>query len=254
MPEHILVVDDDRQLTSFLERYLSKQGFVTAVAASATQMRFLIEHRDFDLILLDLGLPDRDGMEVMRDLRRLSSVPIILLTVRDEVIDRVFGLELGADDYVSKPFEPRELLARIRSVLRRTRVPDALPDALPPQEVGFAGYTLDLGTRSLTRDADGIEIALTSTEFELLRVLALNNSSALSRERMLSMVYGRTIQVTDRTIDAHIARIRRKLDASPARGSLIQTVHGIGYTLAATVTRSRSESLAHMGGKPALNT
>lgn len=238
MPGHILLVDDDRQLTSFLERYLAKQGFAATVAASATQMRLLIGSRDFDMILLDLGLPDRDGMEVMRDVRKVSDIPIILMTVRDEVIDRVFGLELGADDYLGKPFEPRELLARIRTVLRRTQVPGAQNDSEPPERLRFAGYTLDLVARSLKRDADGAEISLTSTEFELLRVLASSNGNALSRERMLSMIYGRTVQVTDRAIDAHIARLRRKLDESDARATLIQTVHGVGYTFAATVMSS----------------
>lgn len=236
MAERVLVVDDDRQLTSFLERFLIKQGLLVTTAATATQMGLAMEHRAFDLVVLDVGLPDLDGFEVMRELRRNSRIPVILLTARDDVFDRIVGLELGADDYVTKPYEPRELLARIKSVLRRARPAEAAPNALPAvQKLHFAGFTLDLIARQLS-DAAGGPVSLTSTEFSLLRALAERPGEAISRERILAHVYSAAATVTDRAIDAHIARLRKKIDAPGARHSMITTVHGIGYSFAAAVT------------------
>ena len=239
MADHILVVDDDRQLTSFLERFLAKQGFEVTSAGSATQMGLAMEHRRFDLMLLDVGLPDIDGFEVTRELRRSSRLPIILLTAREDVYDKIIGLELGADDYVSKPFEPRELLARIRSVLRRARGAGAPPDALPEvRAYSFAGYVLDVPTRQLT-GPDQQPVPLTGMEFDLLRLLAEHAGTVVARDRIMAAVYGNSAHVTDRAIDAHVARLRKKIGAGQAGGtgseSLIRTAHGTGYCLASTV-------------------
>jgi len=235
MAERILVVDDDRQLTSFLERFLVKQGYSVSVAASATQMGLVMEHEDFDLLVLDVGLPDLDGFEITREIRRTSRLPIIMLTARDEVYDRIIGLEMGADDYMSKPFEPRELLARIKSVLRRAHPTDTdTPSAQTSQVLTFAGYCLDLTTQTL-RETAGNVVPLTSTEYTLLRILAEHPGKVMTRANILENIYGNATAITDRAIDAHIARLRRKIDLSDADTSLIRTVHGVGYCLAVSI-------------------
>lgn len=233
MTDSILVVDDDRQMTAFLDRFLTKQGLFVHTVGSATQMGLAMKQRSFDLVLLDVGLPDVDGFEVTRELRRSSRLPIILLTAREEVFDRIIGLEMGADDYVSKPFEPRELLARIRSVLRRSRGSAVSHGALPEVRcISFSGYKLDLPARRLTGPLNEF-IELTGMEFNLLKLLAQNAGQVIPRDRIMQVVYGNSPNVTDRAIDAHVARLRRKL-ASPDTGSiLIKTVHGSGYALAA---------------------
>lgn len=233
MTETVLVVDDDRQMTSFLDRFLTKQGYGVQTVGSAMQMGLALDHRDFDLVLLDVGLPDIDGFEVTRELRRTSRLPIILLTAREEVFDRIIGLELGADDYVSKPFEPRELLARIRSVLRRTKGPAPSRDALPEVRcINFCGFVLDLPSRSLSAP-DGGDVPLTGMEFNLLRLLAENAATVVSRDRIMHSVYGHASNVTDRAIDAHVARLRRKLETVGRGNPIIRTIHGSGYSLAA---------------------
>lgn len=234
MPESILIVDDDRQITEFLERFLSKHGFKAVSAGSATQMGLLMEHRAFDLIILDVGLPDIDGFQVVRELRQVSTIPIVLLTVRDEVYDKIIGLEIGADDYVSKPFEPRELLARVRSVLRRTAGKLEVPGGAPSAEVVFSGFRLDTETRVLTAPS-GEPVALTSTEYALLAALAQRPGDVVRRDQLMDLLYSGSVHVTHRAIDAHIARLRRKLEASAGRSDLIKTAHGSGYVLAAKI-------------------
>lgn len=235
MTDSILLVDDDRQMTSFLDRFLTKQGYSVHSVGTATQMGLAMEHKDFDLVLLDVGLPDIDGFEVTRELRRSSRLPIILLTAREEVFDRIIGLELGADDYVSKPFEPRELLARIRSVLRRSKGMSPSHDALPEIRcIRFAGFTLDLPSRRLSGPAND-DIDLTGMEFSLLKLLAGNSGQVISRDRIMQTIYGNTCNVTDRAIDSHVARLRKKLSRVDRAENLIRTVHGSGYTLAASV-------------------
>ena len=237
MQAHILIVDDDRQLTAFLQRFFEKQGFRVATAASASQMRGPMARNDIALIVLDLNRPDADGFEVARELRRSARTPLIMLTARDDVYDRIIGLELGADDYVTKPFEPRELLARIKAVLRRTQKAETRGEAVLPAsgKLVFSGLSLDLVSRRLTRLSDGVPVGLTSTEFALLRALAERGGEVLSRARILETVYGNATSITDRAIDAHIARLRRKIDPDSAEASLIQTVHGEGYILASAV-------------------
>jgi DNA-binding response OmpR family regulator len=235
MAERILVVDDDRQLTSFLDRFLSKQGYAVSIAASAAQMGLMMEHAEFDLLVLDIGLPDLDGFEITREIRRTSRLPIVILTARDEVYDRIIGLEMGADDYVCKPFEPRELLARIKSVLRRALPVEDVPKAVQSaQTLTFAGYVLDLITQNL-RDTDGLVVPLTSTEFTLLKILAERPGKVMTRAHILETLYGNATGVTDRAIDAHIARLRSKIETAEADALLIRTVHGVGYCLAASV-------------------
>lgn len=233
MGDAILVVDDDRQMTAFLERFLTKQGFSVHSVGSATQMGLALEHRDFALILLDVGLPDIDGFEVTRELRRSSRLPIILLTAREDVFDKIIGLELGADDYVSKPFEPRELLARIRSVLRRSKGASAAAEALPGvRSIRFLDFVMDLPRRHLS-GPDNAPVPLTGMEFNLLRVLAENAGGVVSRDRIMQTIYGNAPNVTDRAIDAHVARLRKKLEGGGRHEPLIRTVHGSGYSLAA---------------------
>ena len=237
MQDHLLIVDDDRQLTAFLERFLAKHGYRATSAGTGAQARTLLARKSFDLIVLDLILPDIDGLEIARELRRETRTPIIMLTARDEVYDRIVGLEIGADDYLTKPYEPRELLARIKAVLRRANPLDPGHDAGLPaaRQFLFAGLTLDLVARRLSHSADGTAVPLTGTEFALLRALAERAGEVLTRTSILNTVYGNATSVTDRAIDAHIARLRRKLDHGGNGSSLIQTVHGEGYILATEV-------------------
>ncbi len=239
MSESILIVDDDHQITEFLERFLSKHGYKAVSAGSATQMGLLMEHRTFDLIILDVGLPDIDGFQVLRELRQVSTIPIVLLTVRDEVYDKIIGLEIGADDYVSKPFEPRELLARIRSVLRRAAEKPEIRGLSASRETVFSGFRLDIGTRTLTAPS-GQPVDLTSTEYTLLVALVQRAGEVVRRDKLMDLLYSGSVHVTERAIDAHIARLRRKLDAAGGRSDLIKTAHGSGYALAAKIEANAS--------------
>ncbi|MEZ5840639.1 MAG: response regulator transcription factor [Hyphomicrobiales bacterium] len=228
MSTRILVVDDDAQLATFLQRYLRKQEFDVATVGSAAAMMAMLARRDFDLCVLDIGLPDRDGFELTQELRRTSKLPIILLTARDEVYDRIIGLEVGADDYVTKPFEPRELVARIKSVLRRYHAGGNGDDPAAAGAIRFGRWLMNLPARTLV-DVAGNDARLTSTEFDLLRALAERPNIVLSRDQLLDRLKGNAQAVTDRTIDAHVARLRRKIEDDPSDPSLIKTVHGAGY-------------------------
>lgn len=237
MRQDILIVDDDMQLTTFLARFLHKHGYRSKIASSAQQTHKFINGDTFSLIVLDLNLPDGDGLDIARDVRQVSQIPIIMLTARDEVFDRIIGLEIGADDYLTKPYEPRELLARIKAVLRRTASVEktAKADFAETRSMTFAGMKLDLIERQLHRVTDGTPIPLTGTEFELLHALADCSGVVLSREKIMDRLYGNSALVTDRAIDAHVTRLRRKIDPEDADASLIQSVHGKGYVLAAEV-------------------
>lgn len=235
MAKHIMVVDDDRQITEFLARFLSKQGYQVATAGSATQMGLLMEHREFDLLILDVGLPDIDGFQVTRELRKTSTMPIILLTVRDEVYDKIIGLEIGADDYVAKPFEPRELLARMRAVLRRTDGAASTHVSNGKiRQVSFSGFSLDTGTRKVS-SPQGEDVPLTFSGYTLLAALVQRAGEVVARDQLMDLLYSGSIHVADRAIDAHIARVRRKLGHAGAEGEVIKTVHGQGYCLSADV-------------------
>lgn len=228
---HLLIVDDDERIRSLLQKFLIRHGFLVSAARDAAHARRLLAGLDFDLIVLDVMMPGEDGLSVCRWLAARGGPPVILLTAMAERTDRVVGLELGADDYVVKPFDPRELLARIRAVLRRA--PAAAP-ALPAGRVRFAGWTFDPATRA-ARHADGRSAELTSGEAKLLVVLLGAPRQVLSRERLLDLTAGREAKAYDRAIDNAVGRLRRKLEADPARPTLLVTDWGGGYALAADV-------------------
>lgn len=234
---HLLVVDDDPVLRQLLTEYLGEHGLQVRAVGSGQAMRDSLATRQADLVVLDIRLPGEDGLSLARELRRTSRVPIVLLTGVNEEADRVMGLELGADDYVTKPFSPRELLARIRAVLRRTQSAAVEPATAMPQVAGientlrsyrFAGWELNLRTRRL-QSPDGRKLDLTNGEFSLLAAFCAAPGRVHSRDQLLSLSRLHAAEVYDRTIDVQILRLRRKLEADPARPVLIVTERGAGY-------------------------
>lgn len=228
----VLVVDDDPSIRDMLAEYLGSHGFSVAQAGDGDAMRTEIERMAPDVVLLDLRLPREDGITLARYLRERYDLGIIMVTGAGEVVDRIVGLEVGADDYVTKPFDPRELLARIKSVLRRSQVrpaPDvpAAPNAAS-QRLRFGRCQLDVASHQLF-DADGGEIPLTSMEFDLLKIFAEHPGKALSRDRILTLTKNREWDPYDRSIDIRIARLRRKVEADPENPQVIRTVRGVGY-------------------------
>ena len=238
----ILVVDDDPELRELLAGYLKTQGLSTATAANGRAMWASLTAQAADLIVLDLNLPGTDGLSLCRELReRGSATPVIMLTARADPVDRIIGLELGADDYMPKPFEPRELVARIRTVLRRVRpAADAAKPAAPSREqrLGFNGWVIDVAARELL-DPDGRHVVLTSGEFRLLRVLAEHAGHVLSRDQLLNHLQGRDAAPFDRSIDLHVSRLRAKLRDDAKAPSLLKTVRNEGYVLATQVEALR---------------
>jgi two-component system, OmpR family, response regulator len=232
----ILVVDDDRDISSLLADYLEKNGYRTLTAADGKAMWKALDEHPVDLIVLDLNLPGEDGLTLCRNLRARSEIPVIMLTARSEPLDRILGLEMGADDYVPKPFEPRELFARIRSVLRRTH---ALPPNLQTteaQQVHFAGWTMDFTARHLV-DRSGTVVALSGAEFRLLKVFVDHANRVLSRDQLLNFTHGRDADPFDRSIDLQISRLRQKLGDDARSPQIIKTVRNEGYVLATTVAK-----------------
>jgi len=227
-PGKILVVDDDLRLRDLLSRYLSEQGFAVDAATDGADMDKRLERGRYDLIVLDLMLPGEDGLAICRRLRaKDDTIPIIMLTARGDEVDRIVGLEMGADDYLPKPFNPRELLARINAVLRRKgSTPAAAPDP-EAQSIEFGAYRLDLGTRQLTRQGD--PIPLTSGEFALLKVLVKHPRHPLSREKLMELARGREHEAFDRSIDVQISRLRKLIEQDAGNPRFIQTVWGFGY-------------------------
>ena len=225
----ILIVDDDPRLRELLLRYLGEQGFAVQAAPNGQFMDKLVNRELFDLIVLDLMMPQEDGLSICRRLRAAGTMtPIIMLTAKGEEVDRIVGLEMGADDYLAKPFNPRELVARINAVLRR--VQDAGPPAAPLAEaetVTFGPYALNLATRSMTKD--GAALPLTSGEFSVLKVLVQHPSKPLSRDKLMELARGREYDVFDRAIDVQISRLRKLVETDPANPRYIQTVWGFGY-------------------------
>jgi len=215
----ILLVEDEADIASLVRAYLERDGFRVVWTTRGTEGLQALEQHDVRLAILDLQLPDTDGFDVCRAIRASSRVPVVMLTARDEEVDRVTGLELGADDYVTKPFSPRELVARVRAVLRRTE-PEVTEDLLPAGDVV-------LDRRSRTAIVDGVEVELTAREFELVWHLAENAGMVVSRERLLERVWGLSFPGGTRTVDVHVGQLRRKLD----RPGLIRTVRGSGYKL-----------------------
>lgn len=228
----VLIVEDDREIALLLERYLSAHNLVVDIAASASELREGAARQRPDLVLLDLGLPDEDGLTLLQYVRRRWDAPVIIVSGRGDTVERVVGLELGADDYVSKPFDFRELLARIRSVLRRNA---ATAPTEQPSILRFDRFELDVGRRRL-RDQDGTDIPMTTGDLALLMALLRQPNKVLSRDQLMDLLHGREAGPFDRTIDVAIARLRRKIERDPSAPMLIQSVRGAGYLFAASVS------------------
>jgi two-component system OmpR family response regulator len=233
--EHILVVDDQKEICEVVQQYLSSEGYRVSVANDGTGMRRTMGQTAVDLVILDLMLPGEDGLTLARQLREESGVGIIILTGRGETVDRIIGLEMGADDYLPKPFHLRELLARVKSVLRRVSTRNAKEQpASARSKARFAGWHLDLSTRELV-SPDGGEVRLTTGEFDLLAAFVNNANQVLSRDRLLDLARNREAGPFDRTIDVQVGRLRRKLEPDPQKPTMIKTVRGTGYIFTPTV-------------------
>jgi two-component system OmpR family response regulator len=228
----VLIVDDDREIRDLLARFLRKHGLRVETVADGRAMTRTLETGRFDLVVLDLMLPGEDGLSLCRRLRATSSLPVIMLTAVAEDTDRIIGLELGADDYLTKPFNPRELLARIKAVLRRSA---GAGRETPSGVLTFAGWRLGAAQREL-RDPDGVLVPLTSGEFDLLLAFVERPERILSRDQLLDLTRGRDAQPFDRSIDVQLSRLRRKIEVDPKNPQLIKTVRGGGYMLAQPVT------------------
>jgi len=232
--DHILIVDDDAEIRTLLSRYLVKNGLRATAVGDGRAMWQAIERGHFDLVVLDVMLPGDDGLTLCRDLRAKSDVPIIMLTARGEETDRIVGLEMGADDYLPKPFSARELLARIKAVLRRAR---SLPDNMRPEEarsLRFAGWVLDTVRRELIA-ADGGATPLSGAEYRLLRTFLAHPNRVLNRDQLVDLTQGREADPLDRSIDVQVSRLRHRLGDDPRDPRLIKTVRGEGYVFAAAV-------------------
>jgi two-component system OmpR family response regulator len=232
---HILVVDDHRDIRDLLARYLVKHGLRASVAESAAEARKAMRAAQFDLVVLDIMMPGEDGLSLTRSLRETIDVPVILLTAMGEETDRIVGLEVGADDYLVKPFNPRELLARIKAVLRRVQtVPRSRESSAG--RLRFDRWMVDLGRRELVDDK-GVGLPLSSGEFRLLVALLERPGMVLTRDQLLDLTRGRSAQPFDRSIDNQISRLRRKLERDPRNPELIRTAWGDGYSFTAEVIR-----------------
>jgi len=233
---NILIVDDDDEIRLLLADYLGANGYHAFTAQDGVEMEKVLQQERVDLIVLDLNMPGEDGLTLCRKLRARSGMPVIMLTARSEPIDRILGLEMGADDYLPKPFEPRELLARIRSVLRRSHAAaDAAADSSLQSQMRFAGWTLDLTARHLV-DPDGLVIMLSGAEFRLLKVFLEHPNRVLNRDQILNFTHGRDADPFDRSIDIQISRLRQKLNEDARSPQIIKTVRNGGYVLAVPVT------------------
>lgn len=239
-PLHILIVDDEPLVRAMLRRYLSGEGFKVSDTADGVGMRAMLERESIDLVLLDLMMPGEDGLSLIRFVRQSSGIPVILLTGKGDLVDRVAGLETGADDYITKPFELREVLARIRTVARRA-CPRAAPVPAPAESgnpsgiLDFEGWRLDLMRRELRRN-NGEAVPLTTGELELLVAFAHHPNRVLNRDQLIGLVKGRDWAAYDRGIDTQVMRLRKKIESDPANPALIKTVRGAGYIFAAHVT------------------
>jgi two-component system, OmpR family, response regulator len=237
--QHILVVDDYRDIRDPLAAYLKKHGFRVTTAANASAARDVLLKNSIDLIVLDIMMPGEDGLALCREVRATGGTPVIFLTAMVDLADRIAGLEIGADDYVVKPFEPRELVARIKGVLRRTNM-------LPPKQaiesckrVVFDSLVFDLEKREL-QGPDGVSVPLSTAEFRLLEVFVLRPHVVLSRDQLLDLTSGRAAQTFDRSIDNQVSRLRKKIEVDPRKPDLIKTVRGDGYAFTTEVRRLES--------------
>lgn len=231
---HILIVDDDAEIRELLQDFFQKRGLRVTTARDGDEMSSALRKAPVDLLVLDIMLPGKSGLELCQDIRVHSKIPIIMLTAVSDTSDRIVGLEVGADDYVSKPFDPRELLARIRAVLRRhgNSGPGSVARPAPPSVFRFAGWTLDIERRRLS-DPKGVRVELTGSEFNLLKTLAASKQRVLSREQLIELSGGDYDYSFDRSVDILISRLRRKLEDNPKAPSLILTVRGGGYQFVA---------------------
>ncbi len=232
---HILVVEDDREISSLVARYLSQNGMRSVAVHDGREMDRALREGRFDLIVLDLNLPGEDGLSICRRLRQSTAIPIIMLTARSEDVDRIIGLEMGADDYLGKPFNPRELLARIRAVMRRQQGAQPDQDA-PPGAFTFNGWTLDAGKRELS-NPDDIRVAVTGAEFDLLRAFCERPGRVLSRDILLDLTQGRSAAPFERSIDILISRLRQKIERDPREPEMIKTIRSGGYLFTPAVER-----------------
>jgi two-component system OmpR family response regulator len=231
---HILVVDDHREIRDAVTRYLEKNGLRAQSVKSAADMDTALQGGRFDLIILDVMMPGEDGLSAARRLAAAGGPPVLMLSALGDDTDRIVGLEVGADDYLVKPFNPRELLARVKAILRRSERPEALAGTLGGRKLAFAGWLLDTDTRDLTHE-DGRAAALTTAEFKLLTAFLERPRFVMSRDQLLDITSGRAADVFDRTIDNQVSRLRRKIEEDPAHPRLIATIRAGGYSLAADV-------------------
>ncbi len=234
MRDQILIVDDDEDIQALLAEYLRKNGFDARAVADGKAMRQALASKPASLVVLDLMLPGEDGLVLCRQLRAKSQIPILMLTARGEASDRILGLEMGADDYLAKPFEPRELLARIRSILRRSKMLPADTEIDVPEELQFSGWLLDTRTRNL-RAPDGMCVSLSGAEYRLLLIFLRNPNAVLSRDQLSNFTFGRDADPLDRTIDMQVSRLRERLRDQAREAEIIKTVRGKGYVLASRV-------------------
>jgi DNA-binding response OmpR family regulator len=235
---HILVVDDQKEICDVVQEYLTGEGYRVSTANDGNGMRRVLGQSHVDLVILDLMLPGEDGLTLARGLRDESGIGIIILTGRGETVDRIIGLEMGADDYLPKPFHLRELLARVKSVLRRVQSRTGEPgQSSARSHAQFAGWSLDLSSRELMSPG-GEEVRLTTGEFDLLAAFVNNPNQVLSRDRLLDLARNREAGPFDRTIDVQVGRLRRKLEEDPQNPTLIKTVRGSGYIFTPTVEMS----------------
>jgi len=237
--QQILIVDDDAEIRNLLRDYLQQNGYRALAVADGRYMRHSLEENQIDLIVLDLMLPGEDGLSLCRNLRARSDIPVIMLTARGEETDRIIGLEMGADDYLPKPFNPRELLARIKGVLRRANSLPVTEISDEVKRIHFVGWTLDVFGRQLI-SPDGVFIPLSGSEYRLLRVFLNYPNQVLSRDRLLDMTRGKEASPFDRSIDVQVGRLRRRLGDTEKEAMLIRTVRGEGYVLAAEVESETS--------------
>ncbi|MBF0195610.1 MAG: response regulator [Magnetococcales bacterium] len=240
--DHILVVDDDPDICTLVSDFLEKNGFKVSVAMDGKGLQEVLSNSSIDLIVLDLMLPDEDGLVLCRNLRSRSNIPVVILSAKGGEMDRIIGLEMGADDYLPKPFHPRELLARVKSVLRRARTQPE--DSLESEQNAcyrFAGWTLDVPTRQLYSPS-GDKIFLSGGEFSLIMVFLNYPNRVLPRDQLLTFAHGREIEPFDRTIDMQVSRLRKRLQDDPKSPSLIKTVRSVGYVFSARVERGEPVS------------
>lgn len=231
---HILLIDDDQEILDLLQEFLERQNFAVTTRASGADLWSIMETQGADLVILDIMLPGTDGLTLCRELRQNNTVPIILLTALDEETDRIVGLEVGADDYLVKPFSPRELLARMRAIFRRTRAAAGPEPARTPQSFTFSNCSFNPKKREL-RSQEGILVHLSRSEFDLLLAFVMRPHHALDRDELSEIVRGHALEAFDRSIDLHVSRLRSKLEPIVKQKDIIKTVRGVGYMFAIDV-------------------